>query len=499
MSGSNTRLTLAQLLDGIAAAPALALRGLSLDGRRLRPGEAFVALRGQSAHGLDFIDQALARGASAVLWDPADAPPPPLLPAGVVAVAVPALRQRLGELASRWHGAPAARLSIAGVTGTNGKTTCAWLLAMASTRLGRTAGYLGTLGRGLPPQLDDTAHTTPDVLSLHAALAALEADGASRVALEVSSHALDQERLAGLRVEIAAFTNLTRDHLDYHGSLEAYAAAKQRLFGLPGVAHAVINVGDPVGRAFAAALPAGVELTAVSVGPTPDAPPAARRLMVTLAATEPTGLLLDLQGEFGSRQLRSPLLGPFNAENLAVVLGVLLAWGHPVDEALAALAACPAPPGRMEAFRLPQGGRVLVDYAHTPDALAKLLEAARHHASGRVIVVFGCGGERDAGKRALMGMISERLADEVVLTDDNPRRESADAIVAAILAGMREPARARIERNRATAIAAAITAAGAGDVVVVAGKGHERTQVVGAEARPFSDRDCVLGLGGIAA
>jgi UDP-N-acetylmuramoyl-L-alanyl-D-glutamate--2,6-diaminopimelate ligase len=489
------RTTLAALLEGFAEAPPVPLAGLALDGRRLRPGEAFVALRGRSGHGLDFVSQAVAGGARAVLWDPAEGEGPGALPGDVVAVAVPALHDRLGEIAARCFGHPAARLSIAGVTGTNGKTTCAWLLALASTRLGRSAGYLGTLGCGRPPALAETSHTTPDVPALHAALASLVADGMERAVLEVSSHALDQERLAGVPVAIAAFTNLTRDHLDYHGTLEAYAAAKRRLFALPGVAHAVINVGDPVGLEFACGLPGGIELTAVSVGAGPDIR-AARRLRVTGVDAGPGGLSLAIEGDFGARALRSPLVGAFNAENLAVVLGMLLAWGHPVDEALAALAACGAPPGRMESFRTAAGALAIVDYAHTPDALAKVLEAARRHASGRLVVVFGCGGERDAGKRAPMGAIAERLADEVFVTDDNPRGEDPQAIVAAILAGMQAPGRAKVERDRAAAIAAAVAAARPGDVVVVAGKGHERVQVVGREALPFSDRDCLLRLGG---
>ncbi len=486
------------LLEGLAAAPRVAVTGLALDARRLHAGQAFVALRGRTSHGLDFIAQAVARGAAAVLWDPAEGRSPEGLPADLTAVAVPGLRGRLGEIAARLYGRPADRLSVAGVTGTNGKTTCAWLLALASSRLGRRAGYLGTLGAGLPPALEETTHTTPDVPGLHAALALVVSLGAERVALEVSSHALDQDRLAGAPLEIAAFTNLTRDHLDYHGTLEAYAAAKRRIFALPGLRRAVINVGDPVGLGFARGLPAGVELTAVSVGRGPEVP-AARRLRVASVDAGPRGLALSIEGDFGARRLDSPLLGHFNAENLAVVLGMLLAWGHDVDAALGALASCAAPPGRMESFRAGSGALAIVDYAHTPDALAKVLEAARRHARGRLAVVFGCGGERDPGKRAPMGAIAERLADRVFVTDDNPRGEDPEAIVAAVLAGMSAPARAWIERDRAAAIAAALAESAAGDVVVVAGKGHERVQVVGREARPFSDRECLIALGAEAA
>jgi len=490
-------LSLDALLAGMAAAPALPVVGLQLDGRALRPGEAFVAVKGASAHGLDFVQQALDAGAVAVLYDPSEAAAP-RLPAGVVAVAVPALKSRLGEIASRACGGAAARLSIAGITGTNGKTTCAWLLADASSRLGRRAGYVGTLGAGFPPALEATTHTTPDVLGVHRMLAGLAASGAVRAAVEVSSHALDQDRLAGVPVEIAAFTNLTRDHLDYHGTLEAYAEAKRRVFSLPGVTRAVINVGDETGRRYAAGLPDGVELLQVAVGGVPLRA-AGRFLQVTSLEATATGLLLRLRGDFGDRELASRLVGAFNAENLAVVLGVLLAWGHDVDEAIAALGQAVAPPGRMEGFSLANGALAIVDYAHTPDALAKVLEAARVHARGRLHVVFGCGGDRDPGKRAPMGEIAERLADEVYVTDDNPRREDPERIVAMILEGMRTPGRAQVLRDREAAIAGALRGAGPGDVVVIAGKGHEDYQIVGSERRSFSDRDAVARHAGRAA
>ena len=485
------------LLGGLTAAPPVDVAGLKLDGREIRPGEAFVALQGLSSHGLDFVSQAIERGACAVLFDPAEAKAP-ALPAGVVAVAVPALKAQLGEIADRCYGAPSARLSIAGVTGTNGKTTCAWLLASAASALGAKTAYVGTLGAGFPPSVAATTHTTPDVLGVHRILSEVVSAGAVRAAMEVSSHALDQERLAAVRVEIAAFTNLTRDHLDYHGTLEAYAAAKRRIFSIPGVAHAVINVGDAIGREFAAALPPGIELTAVSVG-APAHVAAARTVTVTAIEPSTTGIELTLRGDFGERTLRSPLIGDFNAENLAVVLGVLLAWGHPVDSAVAALGHAPPPPGRMEAFPTVTGALAIVDYAHTPDALAKVLEAARRHATGRLRVVFGCGGERDTGKRALMGGIAERLADEIFVTDDNPRREDPERIVAMILGGMAEPARARVIHGREAAIEAALAGAASGDVVVVAGKGHERRQYIGTQAREYSDRDCVSQLAGRAA
>jgi UDP-N-acetylmuramoyl-L-alanyl-D-glutamate--2,6-diaminopimelate ligase len=476
-----------ELLSGIAPAPQVAIAGLTLDSREVGTGDAFVALQGGRAHGLEHAAEAAARGARAILWDPAEGREPGAADPDVSFVAVTALRDRLGAIADRFYGMPSSRLTVAGVTGTNGKTTCAWLLASAAGRLARRGAYLGTLGAGFPPQVAGGALTTPDVVSLHRQLRSLADAGASHVAMEVSSHALDQRRVDAVRLRVAAFSNLSRDHLDYHGTMERYAEAKSRLFRLPGLEHAVINVGDPVGARFAAALPAGVELTAVAIGG--EVPAAARFVHVGRIRAADRGLELDIRGHFGERRLHSPLIGAFNAENLAVTLGVLSAWQFDVDASLAALAACGSPPGRMEGYRLPNGALAVVDYAHTPDALAKALSAVRAHARGRVLVVFGCGGERDPGKRALMGEAAERLADRVIVTDDNPRGEDADRIVAMILEGMRQPGQALVERDRARAIDVALAEARPGDAVLVAGKGHEDYQIVGRERRAFSDRE----------
>lgn len=492
----NAPMKLDALLEGIVAAPPLPIAGLTLDSRAAGNGDAFVALKGSSRHGLDHAPQAIAQGARAVLWDPADGRTPEVTDRDVAYVAVQQLRDRLGGIADRYYGAPSSRLAVAGVTGTNGKTTCAWLLAGAVKCLGRRGAYLGTLGAGFPPQVERPALTTPDVITLHRQLRALLDADASHVAMEVSSHALDQGRVDGVRMRVAAFCNLSRDHLDYHGTMERYALAKQRLFQLPGLEHAVINVGDPVGARFAASLAVGVDLTAVAVGG--DAPAAAHFIHVARLHAGQGGLELELNGHFGARRLRSRLVGGFNAENLAVTLGMLLAWDFDVDEAIPALASCAAPPGRMESHRLSNGALAVVDYAHTPDALTKALAALRAHARGRILVVFGCGGDRDPGKRPLMAEAAERLADRVIVTDDNPRNEDADRIVAMILRGFKHPDRVQVQRDRALAIDAALDDARPGDVVLIAGKGHEDCQIVGNERRAFSDRACVLGRAGVA-
>jgi UDP-N-acetylmuramoyl-L-alanyl-D-glutamate--2,6-diaminopimelate ligase len=475
---------LATLLDGVAGVPHVAVADLTLDSRAVRPGSAFVALRGLMTHGLEHAAEATARGATVVLYDPAEGHEAPALPLGATAVRVPGLRARLGDVASRFYGAPSERVEVAGVTGTNGKTTCAWLLAQA---WGAQGAYVGTLGAGRTGAVVAGTHTTPDVVSVHRLLRDLQDSGARRVAMEISSHALDQQRIAGVRIRVAGFTNLTRDHLDYHGTMDAYGAAKERLFACRGVAHAVVNVGDPWGRAMAGRLPAGVRLTAAHAG---DATVSAERWVVARAVRcVPHGLELDGDTHEGPFALRSPLIGAFNAENLVVVLGMLLAGGMPLQAATDALGVATAPPGRMESFPLPSGAVLVVDYAHSPDALDKALAALRAHCSARLWCVFGCGGDRDPGKRPQMAAIAEARSDAIVITDDNPRSEDADRIVAQIRSGLAGRVPVQVERDRAAAIRLAARSAHAGDVILVAGKGHEDYQVVGKERRAYSDRD----------
>ncbi len=494
---ANTRrIGLAQLLRGLAepaagaALPAdLPVEDLTLDSREVRPGSLFIALRGRQRHGLEFAAEAAARGARALLWEPAAGVAPPAAAAGVFAVPIPQLSERLGALADRFFGAPSAALRIHAVTGTNGKTTCAYLLAQSLERLARPAGYIGTIGWGRGGALRPLSHTTPDVISLQRMLAALRADGVGDVAMEVSSHALDQQRLAGVRLATAAFTNLTRDHLDYHGSMAAYGEAKARLFAYAGLEAFVINVDDPFGARLAARLRGDARLTAVWVGAGRDAWAGVRQLRAEHVVPRPRGLTLEVAGSSGPVSLETRLIGRFNAENSLIVLGCLLAAGVPAAPAAAALGACGAPPGRMEIISAAEPGRptAVVDYAHTPDALAKALAALREHCRGVLWCVFGCGGDRDPGKRPLMGRVADELADRIIVTDDNPRSEDPAAITRAIAAAItRHPP--RIIGDRAQAIAAALAEAGGPDVVLIAGKGHEDYQIYGAERRPFSDR-----------
>jgi UDP-N-acetylmuramoyl-L-alanyl-D-glutamate--2,6-diaminopimelate ligase len=476
------------LLGGGIEVPAqVEIADLTMDSRQVTPGAAFLACRGQSAHGLQYAREAVAKGARAVLFEPEAGVAAPQLPPEVLVVAVPDLRTQAGFIADRFFDAPSARLAVTGITGTNGKTTCAWLLGAALNVTGRRCAYQGTLGYGLPGQVIAGAHTTPDAVTLQRQLAQLRGAGASAVAMEVSSHALDQQRCAGVRFQMAAFTNLTREHLDYHGDMQAYANAKSALFDWPTLAASIINVDDELGLRLARTRAAG---TLIATGRKRDpgsVVPGSRYVQALRSAPEARGLCLELRSSWGEAMLRSELIGEFNADNLLTVLGLLLASGLELTEACAALSECRAPPGRMQLAGGSGLPLAIVDYAHTPDALDKALRAARAHCAGRLLCVFGCGGERDRGKRAEMGRVAESLADALYLTDDNPRREDPEAIVAAILGGLKAPQRAQVVHDRAAAIAAALGAAQAGDVVLIAGKGHEDYQLIGAERRAYSD------------
>ena len=456
---------------------------LTSDSRRAAPGSAFFAWPGRAGDGRRHIGEAVARGCAAVLWEAGadeggfrwnpDWPVPN--------VPVRNLRHEAGFLANAFHGRPSEAMWVCGVTGTNGKTSCAqWIAAFLSIH-GARAGVLGTLGNGFPGALDTATHTTPDVLDLHRLLAELRSAGAEAIAMEVSSHGLDQERVNGVAFDCALFTNLTQDHLDYHGSMAAYAEAKTRLFTMPGLQAAVLNLDDALGVQLAQRL-AGTGVRTLGYSLSGAAIGTAESLSGTLL---PDGRLAIASPQ-GRAEVRLPQVGRFNAANALGVLGCLLARGLPFDAASRLLEQLPPVPGRMQ--RVGDRPLVIVDYAHTPDALDKVLHALRPVAQargGKLWAVFGAGGGRDAAKRPAMGRAASRLADRVVLTSDNPRDEAPEAIIAAIRGGIEGAC--EIEPDRAAAIAAAIGAADASDVVLLAGKGHESTQEVAGERRPFSD------------
>ncbi len=467
------------LLGGIAEAPALAVSDITLDSRRVRTGGVFFALSGTRSHGLDYLDVAIARGAVAVVWESGGDVRAPVSH-GIPMIPVPGLREHMGIIADRWFGAPSERLRVYGVTGTNGKTTVAWLLAGALERLGQRCAYLGTLGSGLPGELHEAELTTPDVIEVHRSLAGFVSLDARAAALEVSSHALDQGRTDGVRLRAAGFTNLSRDHLDYHGDMQSYGEAKARLLTAPGLGHRAINVDD----AFGAELFRRHAGAALGVSVTGQCMPG-RLLRVSDLALTGRGIAFRFEAPQGSGTIDSALLGRFNADNLALALGLLLETGIEPADAAAALGEAVAPPGRMQAVG-DGSPMVIVDYAHTPAALGAAIEALRPHCRGRLWCVFGCGGERDAGKRPLMGEAAG-LADRLVITDDNPRGEDPEAIAREILAGVSNRDAASVIRGRSAAIATAIGEAADEDCVLIAGKGHERFQLVAGERRAFSD------------
>lgn len=490
------------LLDGIAMVPATESRvsDLTLDSREVRPGSLFFALPGQNAHGVEFAADAAKRGASVVLWDPTGDVRLPALPPKVFAAAVPNLKTLVGQIADRFFNWPSSHLRITGITGTNGKTTCAYLLAQSLEGLGNPAAYMGTIGWGRPATLIEPTHTTPDAVTVHRTLATLRASGVRDVAMEVSSHALDQGRVDGVRFQVAAFTNLTRDHLDYHGTMHRYGEAKAKLFQHTELAHIVLNVDDEFGRALAQRYCGSASVIAVSVGGSGSGWLAERAMHASEVRLNPHGISIDVDGSFGKLNLETQLMGRFNAENSLVVLACLLSLGVPLNEAANALAACKPAPGRMEVVQAQARNKpiVVVDYAHTPDALSKALSAAREHCKGALWCVFGCGGDRDAGKRPVMGAIADELADQIIVTDDNPRSEDPRAITDCILSGMKS-GRGRVIHERGEAIGAALTEAQAADLVLIAGKGHEDYQIYGQTRRSFSDRSEALRYLGAAA
>ena len=476
-------MTLGELLPELEGLSAdLAITGLVQDSREVTPGNAFVAIGGFGAHGLHFVDAAREAGAAAILYEP---PAPAELPEPADAIPVADLRTRMGAMADLFHGHPSAAMTTVGVTGTNGKTSTVQLLAQAWTLRGQKAGTLGTLGSGIWPQAVPTGFTTPLVLRLHALLAELRDEGASAVAMEVSSHALDQGRVDGVQFDVAVFTNLTRDHLDYHGDMARYGAAKARLFDWPGLRAAAVNLDDAFGRELYASVNGKVRALGFSSRGAAGASVRAEDLVL-----DGSGIRFMLHAGGQAHPVRSPLLGRFNVDNLLGVATTLYALDMAPALIAETLSRLSPVDGRMN--RIEGDGKaplVVVDYAHTPDALEQALASLRAHTRGRLFCVFGCGGERDAGKRPQMGAIAERLADVVIVTDDNPRREEGDAIVADIMAGFAEPARVMVQRDRAAAIAQAITQAGSDDVVLIAGKGHEPYQEINGVRQPFDDAD----------
>ena len=478
----NPSMTVATLLQGFAEGPDIAISGIASDTRDVGDGFLFLACRGERSHGLDYAAQAIDAGAAAVAYDASTAGSIPALEAPLIPV--DALRGRLGEIANRFYDHPSRAVKVLGVTGTNGKTTVAWLLAQCLQRLGKTCGYAGTLGYGVDEPGGGEGMTTPDVVEFHRRLSVFRDAGAKYAAVEVSSHALTQDRIDGVEIDTALFTNLTRDHLDYHGDMEAYGEAKASLFLTAEPSRRIINVDSEFGHKLA--LRCGRDSIRVSMDRAhvdTDLP----HLVVDAAEATANGFDMTFSSSWGEGRLRLPLHGQFNVANSALVLAFLLSEDVALDAACDAVSAAQAPPGRLQRVDAGTGPDVFVDYAHTPDAIESALRTLRPHCDGALWCVFGCGGDRDAGKRPLMARAVERHADRVVVTNDNPRNEDPGQIIEAILEGFETGEAVTVIEDRAAAIAWAIGNAGPDDVVLLAGKGHEDYQHIGDERRDFSD------------
>ncbi len=490
---------LSQLLTGLVEIDSeldCSISSLTLDSRQLKPGGLFLACAGGTSHGLDFLQQVVDNGAVAVVWEPSAEWSEERVNRLAAYVAVPliaiaSLGQKASSIGGRFFAHPSRAMSVLGITGTNGKTSTAQFISKLLAPQGE-CGFIGTLGVGFPGILQSGPYTTPGPVELQRIMANILRQGGRYVAMEVSSHALDQGRVAAINFDVAVLTNLSRDHLDYHTTMEEYANAKQKLFQLPGLRCAVLNLDDAFGRDLLEKIPAGIQVIGYSLELIEDMPD---RLDGWVLAREVVpnsdGMQIKVQTSSGSGKFSSKLLGRFNASNMLAVLAVLLYHNVSLNESLYRLAKLETVAGRMERFGGGDQPLVVVDYAHTPDALEHALAAAREHTRQHLICLFGCGGDRDRGKRPEMGAIAERLADVVVVTDDNPRSEDGGQIVVDILAGMEESGKARVERDRATAIRLAIELAEPGDLVMICGKGHEDYQLVGEQRLHFCDREQV--------
>jgi UDP-N-acetylmuramoyl-L-alanyl-D-glutamate--2,6-diaminopimelate ligase len=460
----------------------LAISGIKHDSRRVQPGDLFVALAGEHSDGMRYVRDAFERGAVAVLAErPLEAPLPVLITDNALLA--------LSRIATRLYGDPSAYLEVVGVTGTNGKTTTCYLVEAMLERAGARPAVVGTVNFRGPQGVRPATHTTPMADDLMRTIRDAVDAGASHLVLEVSSHALAMHRADGVHFKVAAFTNLTQDHLDYHGDFAAYEKAKWRLFDSLSPKIKVINIDDAVGARFAQALSGEI----VRCSRRADSQAQIRALDWT---SDRGGIRARLATPLGELEIESPLVGDHNLENLLVSLGCGIALGIDRDYLVQAIREAKGAPGRLERIDHPHGVLALVDYAHTPDALGQVLLALRPHCTGTLTCVFGCGGDRDQGKRPQMGAIAVANADRVVVTDDNPRTEDGERIVAEVLAGIADRSRVRVQRDRGAAIAEAVAAGREGDVVLVAGKGHEDYQIVGHARLPYSDRATAARLTG---
>ncbi|CAA9890036.1 UDP-N-acetylmuramoyl-L-alanyl-D-glutamate--2, 6-diaminopimelate ligase [Candidatus Methylobacter favarea] len=478
---------LKNLLKGLAAVDKdMRVTGLALDSRTVMSGNVFIALDGAKQHGLMHTEQAVKKGACGIIFDPAGGGAQLAEQINDVAlVAVEGLGLKLGEIAARFYNYPSRTMDVIGITGTNGKTSCSQFLS----QLLDDCGVIGTLGWGDRGKLHNTLNTTPDALTIQKILAELLNNKKTAVAMEVSSHGLEQGRVNGIVFKGAVFTNISRDHLDYHQSMDAYVQAKLTFLEKPGLAFAVVNLDDAYSRQISAAVPESVVIWGVSVKGKTSA--AGESVNAANIVHQIDGIEFDIRWREYAQRVKVPLYGDFNSENVLTVLTVMLAMGISFKDAVNRLTHIKAVTGRMERLFGEQEPLIFIDYAHTPDALDKVLSSLRKHSNEDLWVVFGCGGNRDTGKRAQMGKIAERWADHVIVTDDNPRFENGLDIVREILTGCSSD-KVEVIQNREQAIQQVISKAAEHDCIVIAGKGHEQYQEINGVRLPFSDKRIAL-------
>jgi len=460
------------------------IRAITTDSRAVAPGSLFLALPGLSHDARAFIPQALANGASAIAYDTRDQFQ--VSAQGIPVLPVDDLQSKCGWIAARFYDTPSQAMPVIAVTGTNGKTSCCLFIAQLMAALQKRCGVVGTLGNGIWPELEKGAFTTPDALQLQLVFAHLKKHAVDIVAMEASSHAIAQHRIAGVNMNVGVFTQLSRDHLDYHGSMQAYAQAKKQLFSQPGMQYGVVNLDDPIGKEIVEETQSRLALIGYTLQSNPS-PYAFPVIALQHYDVVPDGFHIEMTFEDETAQCILPLMGRYNIANLFAVIGSLLCLGFSLQAIVSHVQTLETATGRMQSFGGGKKPIIVVDFAHTPDALQNALCALREHCHGKLWCVFGCGGDRDPGKREQMGAVAATWSDHIVITNDNPRSESPESIAHAILSGVPDEVETTIELNREAAIGYAVQSAKKEDIVLVAGKGHETEQIINDTIRPFSD------------
>ncbi len=467
--------------------------GVAIDSRKVKPGDLFLAYKGSQNNGVDYIEDAIQSGAIAIAIDDDEAIN--VEPSSIKVFRVIGLRKQAGFIISRFYDDPSKAVQLIGVTGTNGKTTVSYMIAYALYVLGKQSAVIGTLGYGKFRQLEVSASTTPDPITLHSLFSSWK-DDVDFVAMEESSHALDQGRVAGAEFDIAVFTNLTRDHLDYHKTIKGYAEAKFQLFQSPELKHAIVNIDDSYGVQLVDLLPTTLNIVVFSakLNSSELSKKDVSFVYCKKAETNNLNLTISIDSSWGQVIVQTSLLAEFNVENILAAFATLCVSGFDIEKIAETLSGFTGIPGRMEYFSAEEKPLLVIDYAHTPAALEKVLISLRSYCSGKLYCIFGCGGDRDVGKRSQMGAISERLSDHIVLTNDNPRTEAPEQIVENILQDIKDKSNVTIKYDRSDAITNTFLNANKNDVILIAGKGHETTQQIGESLFPFSDRELARRL-----